>query len=351
MKVLHVPYVPLNPYQKQLLDALRGLGVEVETAEQPPHSLYRHARDLRVDVVHLHWFERFFISRTSAMTAARLVAFRSDLQRLRRAGTRIVWTVHNLVNHEKQHPRLNRAGARMLARSADAIIAHSASVRDELADVAGAGPAARSVVIPHGHYIDYYENRVTRDEARRLLKLPPGATVFLFFGGVRPYKGVPELIDAFRAVAGESTRLLIAGAAPNEGFRTEIERTASTDSRIRLALAYVSDTDVQLYMNAADLVVLPFRDITTSGSVILAMSFGRCVIAPRFGGLLDVLPQEGAFYYDADRPDGLAGAIKRALAEPVAWRAMGERNKREASNWDWRSIAERTLRLYGGGAA
>ena len=76
----------------------------------------------------------------------------------------------------------------------------------------------------------------------------------------------------------------------------------------------VPDEELQLYFNACDLVALPFRQVLNSGSLLLAMSFGCPVVAPRLGSIPEVACPEGWFGYDAANPDGLRSALRAALA-------------------------------------
>ena len=92
--------------------------------------------------------------------------------------------------------------------------------------------------------------------------------------------------------------------------------------------------------------MLPFRDILTSGSAILALSHGRPVVVPALGCLPETLPADATFLYDPDDPDALAGALHRAAGADLA--AMGVRARAWADGLDWGPIAAETARLYRG---
>jgi glycosyltransferase involved in cell wall biosynthesis len=199
-------------------------------------------------------------------------------------------------------------------------------------------------VIPHGHYIDNYENTVSTEEARDVLDLDQSDTVFLFFGLIRRYKGVLDLIDSFRSASLPDSTLVIAGNPKSESLHAELrEKTDSTD-QIRSIYEFIPDDEVQHYMNAADVVVLPFRKVTTSGSAVLAMSFGNALIVPRLGCLPELVADEGAIFYDADTESGLEPSLERAVDRDLD--AMGAFNRRQVSQYDWASIAARTERVY-----
>src|SRR5262249_23292444 len=120
---------------------------------------------------------------------------------------------------------------------------------------------------------------------------------------------------------------------------------AGRAERVRLHLRHVRDAEVQVFLNAADLVVLPYRAVLTSGAAMLALSFGRGIVAPRVGCLADLERSGAAILYDPAAPDGLPGALARALdADPVA---LGERARRFARSLSWDAIARRHLGVYG----
>jgi glycosyltransferase involved in cell wall biosynthesis len=106
----------------------------------------------------------------------------------------------------------------------------------------------------------------------------------------------------------------------------------------------VPDEDLQLYLRAADVVACPFLEIFTSGSVLLAMSFGRAVIAPRRGCVSETLDDEGGILYDADDPGGLHEALRSAMTADLA--TMGRHNDEGMERFEWSGVAAATLRVY-----
>ncbi|HLY39427.1 MAG TPA: hypothetical protein VKU61_15390, partial [Candidatus Binatia bacterium] len=110
-------------------------------------------------------------------------------------------------------------------------------------------------------------------------------------------------------------------------------------------LRHVPDAEVQVFMNAADLVVLPYRAVLSSGAAMLALSFGRGIVAPRVGCLAELERTGAAILYDPAVADGLAAALRRALDADAA--ALGERARRFARSLSWDAIARRHLAVYG----
>jgi len=140
--------------------------------------------------------------------------------------------------------------------------------------------------------------------------------------------------------------LLICGKPLPSRLGRELQSRAESDPRVILRLERIPEDDLSRILRAADAVVLPFRDILTSGSAILALSHGRPVIAPAMGCLPETLPDDAAILYDPDAPDALAGALRRANGADLA--AMGRRARALADGLEWGPIAAATARLYRG---
>ncbi len=106
---------------------------------------------------------------------------------------------------------------------------------------------------------------------------------------MRPYKGLEELLPAFRALPEADVRLLLAGQPGSHAYLAALTDLAGGDPRIHLVPQYVPAEEVQVYLNAADFCVLPYRQITTSGAALLMFSFGLPVIAPGIGAFPNLI--------------------------------------------------------------
>ena len=135
---------------------------------------------------------------------------------------------------------------------------------------------------------------------------------FLFLGEVRYYKGVLELIDAFQLLDSENVQLIIAGRPYNNKIVDEIKTRINGRKHIHAILKFIPDDELQIYINASDIMVYPYRDIFTSGGILLAMSFGKPIIAPCIGCITDTLDNDGSFLYDPEQQDGLLRAMRKA---------------------------------------
>lgn len=352
MKVLFLPdYSAANAYQRALTQGLGELDVDVSADPTGSRrilpivaALARHGRP---DVVHVHWTEPYIAGGSSKVSRVKARRTLTELRLAKRAGCGLVWTAHDLFRHDRKEDPNELAFMRSLFALCDAVIVHCSAAAEALLQTLGVGPQEHEkiAVIPHGHYRGAYPDTVTRDEARERLDLPARAKVVSFVGWVRSYKGVWELYEAFTRIDEPDARLVIAGQAVDGAYAARLTAAARGDERVHLSIGFVPDEDLQLYLRAADVVAAPFLEIFTSGSVLLAMSFGRAVIAPRRGCVTDVLDEEGGILYDADDPQGLEGALRVALAADTE--AMGRHNGADLSRFDWSRVAEATRGVYG----
>jgi glycosyltransferase involved in cell wall biosynthesis len=270
-------------------------------------------------------------------------SFIGELLFLRLLGINIVWTVHNIASHEADFRSMELFFARLIKKFCNKIIVHTTFARSEVIRAYGVKDSSITV-IPHGNYINYYENKMNRENARNHFRISTEDLVFLYFGRIRPYKGLPELIDAFKKLNHSQMRLLIVGEPFNNEIAKDVLKKCDNDGRISVILKFIPEDEIQIYMNTADVVVLPYRDILTSGAVILAMSFGKAIIAPAIGCIPDVLDSEGSFLYNPSDEDGLVKAMIKVLDSELD--KMGQHNFQLANKLSWKDIGKKTYDVY-----
>lgn len=333
-----------NPYQDELSRHLAIHGVKVQKSPSLKTAFHRiiYRRD-KPDILHLHWLPSFT---GSVISLLRLIAFMTRLFILRIIGLRVVWTVHNLIPHEAKYPKIDLSIRKIVSRLSHVLIVHGDMAKKEIIATWHLKDGENIFVVPHGNYVGCYENKVDQTAARAQLAVPNSKIVILFLGGIRPYKGVLELIDTFKALRDERAHLVIAGRPLNEELTSAIRSKIQGYDNIEFVPGFVAEDQMQVYMNASDIVVFPYRTVLTSGSVVLAMSFGRPCIAPRVGCITDVLDDVGAFLYGPGEKGGLLWAMRCAIDRRDDLRCMGEHNRKLAERWDWNSVAEKTIKVY-----
>lgn len=344
-RVVLVSRVKRNPYVSLLCEGLKQPALHCEPRMIDQFSLgWVWANRRQVDVVHIHWLELLFVYPTLARSLKRWLSVMLGLCLARVMGICLVYTVHNIQHHEGQRPRLYRWGNRIMFRLAQGVHVHDTETARVLAQ---AWHRRRGVhVIPHGNYSLVYGNTTTRAEARQRLGLDSQAFVYLSLGRVRPYKGIEELLAAFRAVSAPDAVLIVAGEVHDRGYDRTLRALAGDDPRIRLHLDYVPDQELQFYLNSCDLCVLPYRQVTTSGAAILAFSFAVPIIAPRLEFFVDLVGEDQArgLLYSLDTPRGLQEALE--LARYVDIEAMRGSCRVYAENLHWNNIASQHAAVY-----
>jgi D-inositol-3-phosphate glycosyltransferase len=234
-------------------------------------------------------------------------------QRARRAGTKVLFVCHNAWPHEG-FP-FARGLTRLALGTADSLVALSDAVASELGVLLPGTPVS---VLPHPPFsaLESTPDSPAADWESRI-GAPSGAKIVLFFGNVRPYKGVRDLVDAFPRVTAATNAVLVVAGTFFESigeYRARIEDLGLGDS-VRLFDEYVPNEDVAPLFELADLVVLPYRTASQSGVVPLAASFHKPVVATTAGGLPDALDGTGTVVTPED-PEALGAAIIQALREP-----------------------------------
>ncbi|MFY1653940.1 methyltransferase domain-containing protein [Solwaraspora sp. WMMB762] len=308
------PYYVDNPYQQLLMSGLRDVGVRwFPVADAVRVSAAPHLAAGRLDnyVLHVHWTDPIVHPATDVQqAAARLAEFQNRIADLRRRGGRLIWTIHNVFPHEWKFPEVEKELARYLAAEADVV--HLLCPETVAATAPHYPlPPEKVRIVRHSSYLGVYPDSVSRLAARRRFGYTTDDHVLLFFGGIRPYKGVSELLDAFNA-AGEQDprlRLIVAGAPKRLDPRDGLAERCDGDPRITAMFDPVPDDEVQFYFKAADTVVLPYRTVLNSGSFHLAVSFGRPVVAPRVGALTALLDPAYTIGFDPAARDGLTDAL------------------------------------------
>lgn len=223
--------------------------------------------------------------------------------------TRLFVQCHNIDDKE---PRWWKGAlANRLFRRADLLIVHSARSVEEVRERLGNAGVEKTVqlflpVIPIGREIP------ERNEAKRRLGLE-NRKIAMFFGQIRPFKGLDIALRAWREVDGDIL-LLVVGEIwfGDEPRYRKIVSEEGLEDRVLFVSRYVPDAEVADYFSAADVVIASYRYENQSGVAMNAFHFGRPVIATAVGGLPDIIEHgvNGMLVPPAD-PEQLALAVNR----------------------------------------
>ena len=227
----------------------------------------------RPDIIHFQWLalpiiDRFYLSRLEKIAP-------------------LVLTLHNTtLFHGSPTSRLQGLGFSSVFRYFSAVIVHTEFSKNKVVELAWCRPENVHVV-PHGvlecHDLPTSVRTTSAAEEQTIL----------FFGAVRPYKGIDFLIRAFAqlpATLQASTRLVIAGKPgmdPSNLYR--LARSLGVDHRITWHLRFIRDEEIPELFGQASMVALPYREIDQSGVLMTAIAFGKPIVASRIGGIPEVI--------------------------------------------------------------
>lgn len=338
-----------NPYKTLLSKHLYSYGILVEELKWSTLFVHRILAYKHVRILHFHTLHPFLLGKSKVARLAKLIFFAAQITLLKLFNIRAIWTVHELKDKLGDNTdNISSLQARVLGVFMDGFIVHCESTKDSVVELfALQGKEYKVHVIPHGNYIDIYKNEISSADARTKLRLSEHEFVFLLIGGIYRYKGVLEAIKAFKTIETSNMHLVIAGKLCETGLEEDITTAIKDSQNILFAPTKVEDDDMQVYINAADCVLLPYGVFTTSGIALLAMSFGKACIAPSIGFFKDVLQGAGPLLYDANDQVGLFSAMSFAKNHPTKVDQIGHQNFILAQSWSWDYVAERTYRAYG----
>ena len=249
-------------------------------------------------------------------------------------------TAHGVLRRESWERRLDR-GLRTLLDRMDAVVALSEFGRERLLG-AGLDPD-RVRVIPHGAF-DYLTRQPEEAPLPPELAAVEGAVV-LFFGLIRPYKGVDVLLDAFRSV--EGAELWIVGRPLGMSLDSLRELAAGASGRVRFVPRFVTDQELPAYFRRADLVALPHRDAEQSGVLYAALAFGKPIVMSDVGGFPEVARTGAGALVPPGDPGALAAKLGELLNSPEERERLAEAAAEAAAGpYSWEVVARRTLDLY-----
>jgi glycosyltransferase involved in cell wall biosynthesis len=330
-RFLYGPVPPADGYRVEerfyRRSAARGLDASArrpfKLAEHIPDMLrFRRDADADADVVHYQWL-------TLPGLDSRL------LPPLRPR----VMTAHYILP-----PRPSRrqvASARRVFDRMDAVVAHSEHSAARLRDEVGL-PAELVRVIPHGTF-DYLTKL---PEERPLPAELEGAEgpVILSFGLLRPYKGIENLLAAFRRVHG--AELWIVGN-PRMDVEPLRKLAAEAPGRVRIVTRFVEDAEIPAIFRRADVVALPYLDAEHSGVLYTGLAFGKPLLLSAVGGFPEVAATGAAQLVPPGDVDALAAGLEELIADDGARAELAAAARRAAEGpFSWDEAANQTLALY-----
>lgn len=286
-------------------------------------GMKRLRRDADADVVHYQWLT------FPALDSLLIPSTRPRLM-----------TAHYVLPPDPSRRQVS--GARRAFGRMDAVIAHSQNGASRLHEEVGLD-AARVRVIPHGAF--EYLTRLPQEKPLPVELEGAEGPVILFFGLIRPYKGVDTLLEAFRSVIGAELWIVGNPQIDLAPLRELAERCPGT---VRFLPRFVEDAEIPAIFRRADLVALPYRDAEHSGVLYTALAFGKPMVLTAVGGFPELAARHGAARVVPPGNPAELGQALAELADDERRRAELAAAARRAADgaYSWDSVASQTLALY-----
>lgn len=224
---------------------------------------------------------------------------------------KIYFTPHEII-HNKRYLG-NMFFLKQMYRMANSIIVLNKNNIDELVSKFSV-PPDKIIVIPHGNY-DYFVESINKGKAREKLRLKQDDKIILFFGSIRPDKGLDVALDAMQIVRKQypNIKLLIAGKPYGNLSVQSIESMISSrnlEDQVFFHGYFVNDGDVDCYFGASDVVLLAYRRVFESGVINLAFTYGKAVICSDLQEFKESIQDNvNGMFFSKNNPSSLAQRI------------------------------------------
>jgi D-inositol-3-phosphate glycosyltransferase len=325
----------------------QNVGAKLQRLVKYYTRLIRYTAAAKPKILHILWHNKFeYLDRTLL-----LLYYKAQRKKL-------AFTAHNVnqARRDSNDSLLNRLTLKIQYRLFDHIFVHTQKMKAELVEEFDVHED-KVTVIRHPINNAFPDTELTPSQAKRKLGVREDEKAILFFGRIKPYKGLELLLDAFQrlTVRQENFKLIIAGA-PNKGnedYADEVKRTIGSRfdrGQVIQDMRFIPDAEMELYLKAADVMVLPYKDIFQSGVLFLAYSYGLPVVATDVGSFREeIVEGQTGFLCKPDDPLALAEAIDAYFASDL-YKDLKKRRQdirdHAARHHSWDAVAELTRNAY-----
>ena len=313
-------------------------------------AMLRYAFTARPKILHILWNNKFEYFDRVILTLY-----------YKALGKKVTLTAHNVnaARRDAHDSFLNRLTLKIQYRLVDHIFVHTEKMQAELLQDFGI-PASKVTVLTHPVIDSFPNTDLTPADAKEKLNIAADEKTILFFGNIRPYKGLEYLVSAFERVASKDKkyRLIIAGQRKkgSEDYWDGIARIINQGSlanQVMQKIEYISEEDTEIYFKAADVLALPYKEIFQSGVLFVAYWFGLPVIAADVGSFReDVIEGQTGLLCQPGDPADLANAIEKYFASDL-YRDLNPHVRQAIRDYadsrhSWELMAEMTCAAYQG---
>jgi glycosyltransferase involved in cell wall biosynthesis len=269
------------------------------------------------------------------------------LKAVKKQKIKLVYTVHNVLPHDTG--KKFAATFQRLYGEMDALICHTDAAKSRLVREFSVD-RKRAWVIPHGPLLHDAKTRSAQTSKAELC-FPQDETLVLWQGIVRPYKGLDFLLAAWSKIDARSlkARLLIVGTGESGLLKAIKEQIARLDLQesVRVDFRFVPDEELPKYYQAADVMVYPYREVTTSGALMTALAYRKPIVATNLPAFREVLrDEETALLVEYGDVDALASALGQLIRDPKKRERLASEVASSGNFNSWGRIARETRQCY-----
>jgi glycosyltransferase involved in cell wall biosynthesis len=258
-----------------------------------------HAKLIGSTICHYHLFH-----------VNMLVVF--DLFLTKLLGMKVIYTIHDVVSNLEKN-QTNKSIINFVLKSANKILTHNQFSKNQIHELFK-HVDKDIAIIPHGNYVPFIKIEESKEQSRISLNIPKQRKVLLFFGMIKRIKGLEIMLKALSKIKDQHPDILlvIAGKAWEDDFRVyqEIIDNYNLSNYCVIRNHYIPSEDVNHYFSAADLVVLPYKRISQSGVLMMAVSYKKAVLVSNLQPFKEVVTDnETGFVFQSENSDALAEKV------------------------------------------
>ena len=254
--------------------------------------------------------------------------------------TKVIAIVDNMLPHDK------RMGDKMLtryfAKSVDGFITMSNKVSEDVKQF-----STKPIVLSPHPIFNHFGEAISKEAARKILNIGVDEKIILFFGYIRPYKGLDLLLNAMatNAIKHANIKLLIVGEFYEDAQPYhDLIKTLALEERLIIHSEFVPDNEVKNYVCAADFIIQPYKNATQSGVTPLAYYFEKPMLVTNVGALADSVPNGKVGEVVEPNADAIAKGIETLYNNGAAFYA--DNIKEEMKKYSWSQMADNFILLH-----
>ena len=295
-----------------------------------------HARFSGISVFHFHIFYTNILVLLNVLLVKLLFG-------------KVVLTIHDVTSFSSNKD--SRYINSLMYKLTDLILTHNQFSKDEVVKI-NASLKGIIHIVPHGNYTPFITLQKDKKKSREYLGLPKNKKILLFFGMIKKVKGLDVLLESLAKVVHlDSDIVLLIAGSPWENdfeFSEEIIRDRNLSQHIILHKRFISHDDVEHYYCASDLVVLPYKKIYQSGVLMMALSYGKPVLASDLEPFKEVITDnKDGFLFKSEDTYDLTRKISVILSDKTNLERVQQNGKTLINmKFGWDAIGRLTKKAY-----